>query len=1125
MTKSLADITKINYRYQRSARIDNDNSIENIKSFIVHETAKSTLKRILEDNGNQNTFTITGPYGGGKSSLALFLSALFDSNKKVKDFAKSQLSEFLDLKKASIINTSNTMVIKIVGQKNNPIEDLKKALQLATKNFNWKKGAPKILKPNTDKSLIESINNIFESLKSQGGSLVLIMDEMGKYLEYCSDETQDLQLFQELAENFTRSQCSSLLVGILHQSFGDYSRKLDDQIRNNWMKVQGRYFDIPYSVAIDEVIYLLAEAISGRKTSTVEKKLCREVGTELKDARLGSSKNLSNQLTSILPLHPLCSILLGPFTRKRFGQNERSLFGFLTSNEPHSFNYFLKNENQTSSKLYSPDLFYDYLKINLEPSILSSPDGHFWSEAVEAIARVERQGSEHHIQIIKTISLIDFLGKPFDIRASENLLQRSFPNLNITPILKDLAAWSSIVYRKHKKAWSLFSGSDLDLNLEIEKNIDEIGDNYLTIAQSIPTISPIVAKKHYFTTGSLRWFNIKFTDIKSLNKSLDSQKKDQGIGTFYIVLYDHQESISTEVEIWHPLLKNTNSKGIICLSVPKNNKAIKSLALEIAALERIKAHEPALQNDPVARRELSARMYILIEQLDNEAQTILNNSDWICINNKMEYKNIPSSQLASSLADEFYYLSPEVKNEFVNKDKISAVAVSASKNLLRSMIDNEEKENLGFQGYPPELAIYKSVLQKNNIHSKIGATFKINDYKEFKDLGLKKMSQDFYELLDQNSDRKVNLTEILEKWSEPPYGIKLGLVPILAVAFYLARNDKIALFVDEIFTPDFDEYAINRLYNNINVLSFRSIELGNINKNIMTQIADITQSDIKQLDTKSVLAIVKPLVKFAFDLPSYMKRTERLTDITKKVRSTLLNAKDPVELLRKDLPIALGLEYDSKLKTIKSNDINNYPVLLKESFDELNKKKTSFDMELKKVVESALELTERDLDKDQISSEAKYLLGKSGDYKLELFINVLSNLDKHENWIHRLAELAADKPINNWYDIDYDRAIYELNDLVSRYKRVKKHFVREHSEKGSYYISIIASEQNKPILEFEEPFKIDESDSSETKNLYEKMNKILDEHKGSEEIKLKALIEIFESLKKNKEFKKDKKIN
>ena len=67
------------------------------------------------------------------------------------------------------------------------------------------------------------------------------------------------------------------------------------------MKVQGRFFDIPYSVAIDEVVFLLAEAIKGRKINTAEKKLCREVGTELKDARLGSSKNLSQQLSSIFP--------------------------------------------------------------------------------------------------------------------------------------------------------------------------------------------------------------------------------------------------------------------------------------------------------------------------------------------------------------------------------------------------------------------------------------------------------------------------------------------------------------------------------------------------------------------------------------------------------------------------------------------------------------------------------------------------------------------------------------------------------------------------------------------------------------------------------------------------------
>ena len=72
------------------------------------------------------------------------------------------------------------------------------------------------------------------------------------------------------------------------------------------------------------------------------------------------------------------------------------------------------------------------------------------------------------------------------------------------------------------------------------------------------------------------------------------------------------------------------------------------------------------------------------------------------------------------------------------------------------MIDHEQEENLGFKGYPPELAIYKSILQQNNIHSKDG-NYKINDFKDYKDLGLQKMAQEFYDFLDQNSDRKVNL--------------------------------------------------------------------------------------------------------------------------------------------------------------------------------------------------------------------------------------------------------------------------------------------------------------------------------------------------------------------------------
>ena len=58
-------------------------------------------------------------------------------------------------KSHNIINTSSTLVVKVVGQKSNPVEDLKSS-QNAVKKFKWKKSAPKILKPNTDRTLIES---------------------------------------------------------------------------------------------------------------------------------------------------------------------------------------------------------------------------------------------------------------------------------------------------------------------------------------------------------------------------------------------------------------------------------------------------------------------------------------------------------------------------------------------------------------------------------------------------------------------------------------------------------------------------------------------------------------------------------------------------------------------------------------------------------------------------------------------------------------------------------------------------------------------------------------------------------------------------------------------------------
>jgi hypothetical protein len=99
--------------------------------------------------------------------------------------------------------------------------------------------------------------------------------------------------------------------------------------------------------------------------------------------------------------------LLGPSSRWRFSQNERSIFGFLNSVDPFGFREFLENTAVQRFSYYCPSQFWDYLRANFEPGILASSDGHRWALGLEVAKRVEAKGDAIHVQIVKTVALIE----------------------------------------------------------------------------------------------------------------------------------------------------------------------------------------------------------------------------------------------------------------------------------------------------------------------------------------------------------------------------------------------------------------------------------------------------------------------------------------------------------------------------------------------------------------------------------------------------------------------------------------------------------------------------------------------------------------------------------------------
>ena len=139
----------INRHFQRSIRIDNDISKEFLEYFIFHDTGKKVLNQIANSlmNTNQCGFTLTGPYGTGKSSLALFLQALISDNVKIKKQAisKSKFNPKSNFAKI-FLSKNKWFVLKMIGSKSDPIQAFAETIEQNVKQ-NWiSKGIPPSLK-------------------------------------------------------------------------------------------------------------------------------------------------------------------------------------------------------------------------------------------------------------------------------------------------------------------------------------------------------------------------------------------------------------------------------------------------------------------------------------------------------------------------------------------------------------------------------------------------------------------------------------------------------------------------------------------------------------------------------------------------------------------------------------------------------------------------------------------------------------------------------------------------------------------------------------------------------------------------------------------------------------------
>lgn len=1082
-----SDLVRVRPRYQRSVNLVRDAEAgTSLDGYVVTPLVRSLVRRIgagLKPDSQARAWSLTGPYGTGKSAFALFLAELLscESTAMVRG-ARQMLAEHDTEAHDAIFGGGGSLADSIgllpvlAGGRRQPLEViLLEALARSVDQFWSGPGA----RPNEARAVADALKELeqgsppdsrrivelFEAVaaavarsRQPGRGLLVILDEAGKPLEYAANTSgrSDIHVLQELAEAAGRSGDTPIVFAVLlHQGFEHYATRLGSAQRNEWSKVQGRFEDLPFRESEDQLLRLLAAALDVSELPAASRRAVDRAVSKVRDALGESGVTAEDDTVALLsqtaPLHPLTALTIGALFRSRLAQNERSLFAFLGASEPGGFQDFLKQPWPGSKpSLYHVFEFYDYVQSSLG-SHLYGVQGRQWVMVEEALRRLPVGSTEVDVNVLKAIGVLTTVSDATGIPASHSVLLSAFAGAQgvsrkaVDDALERLQAASIVVFRKFRNSYQLWEGSDIDLGALVAQGLRENGEGNAGLLKRLNRVAPprpIVARRHLARTGTLRYFDVRYTD-ESVTSALHGDPDEVADGVLWLAISSNEQAANwLPVELVQPtgLFKDEPQRKPAVVAVPVNASYLRQLAAELAGLEWVRTNTPTLRDDAVARRELSLRVADAESLLRDELHGLLTGRTpcrWFF--NSVE-RRIDSprdlSQWISTLCDDTYSQAPTIHNELLNREQLSSSAASARRELLVDMVNRSETERLGLDGFPPAYSMYRSLLEVHGLHRKQAGSYGFHPPRKLPEGSLTAVWERMQQMLADSEAQRLPLRKVYDVLSRPPYGVRMGVLPVVVVAAIMEARQEVAIYEDGAFLPALDGPEIERLVRSPDRFALQRYIVAGPRKMLVTEMVDELSISGGE---PTVLGIVRMLVRLTTNLPGFTRNTRRLLDSTKRVREVLLRAKEPAPLLFVQLPAALGYDTVPSQGSVKRKQLRDYAKDLRAALKELS---LAYELLLSEFAERLADsfslASDLPLLRSELVERARGILPKTADVSLKSFlIRVLSEQMSDAEWLESVATVLAGKPPKNWHDTDFDQAQLSLADIRRRFDNVE----------------------------------------------------------------------------------------
>ncbi len=1102
-TIPLSELFHVTSRFHRSVHLERDFYGKNaLDGYVLTVTARETLQRLiaaLEDESTSKAWSLTGPYGSGKSAFALFAAKLLGDSeslttqaamKLLKHGDKSLCNRFIGL---DLHGRRGFCPVLISGERSPISLALLRGLDRGLTVFSDSPARLPSFRPllsdiqkrlkaaeNGNLPHASEITNLFESATGQirateGTGLLLVVDELGKFLEYAAQNPADGDLFvlQSLAEFATRSkQTPLLMLTILHQAFEQYAQRLAASQREEWAKVQGRFEDVSFIEPTEQVLRLIGSAI--QKTAAVENpNLSVAVDLELKPRQLDKTEFVS-LLESCLPLHPTVALIVSPLFR-RFAQNERSLFALLNSSEPHGLQDFLSKQIYDGRALPTFRLsnLYDYIYNALGSGLYTSREGAKWAEIESAIERLP-DPSPMTVKLIKTIGLLGIVGEAsVNLKASKALLRYALDdgmenfqnevNESVESSLAMLEGRSIVIYRRYNDAYALWEGSDIDIEARLREARAHLDPN-LRLPTALSTLmqpQPLIARRHLFVTGTLRYFVVRYTDLEGFDEDLQmpSDEADGSDDADGLALYALPTS---ELEAEQLVAKATElaaDREDVLIAIPESIDSLRDAVLELWCLGWVEKNTPELRGDATARRELWARHTEAEQEVSDQLTSLFggnlaapqvalsptrkedtggcswyHNGQPILITSRRAL-----NEYLSEICDSVYNATPILRNELINRRKISSQAASARRKLIGGMLDSQGQEKLGIDGYPPEMSIYLSLLFDTGIHRCVSGVWGFHPPNTDDKNRISLTWLEIESFLNECEERRQSVAKLYERLEQPPFGLRSGPMPILLCAVLLHYEAEIALYEDSSFVADISMPVFERLIRDPEKFEIKRFRMEGIRTEVFEQFTGMISKPVSaEGSPPNLLVIVRPLISFIQKLPRYTMLTQDLSDAAITLRRAISDAREPDALLFEQLPQALGFEAFGPSVETDSETVNAFFNILRSALSELNRAYDELLSFIEEMLISAFSLqSDGDSPHIELINRARPLLDWTIDTKLKGFlIRICDEELDFKEWVEAIGTYIANKPPASWNDSD--KAHFEMN--LSELARKFHHF-------------------------------------------------------------------------------------